>query len=395
MALWDTPFNEIDALRLQALVDQDVIEGTQLEYKELLDISTADGKRDFVRAITSFANSAGGDLVIGVQTKDGHPSGIVSVTSRPDFEKQRFENVARDNIEPRLHGMNLNAVAVPDGGYVLVARVAQSLDPPHRVTINGMNKFYGRNSAGRYELSLEELRRLFTYGPRLSDRVREFRASRLMRIAADETPVQLARGMRTVIHIIPLRLFAQGRNRALIAAADQNWTMFVPPGRWDGSSHQFNLDGMFTHPRHGPRIGAYGQVFAAGAVESVLVDESEERQPPGYFLANGEMDVATIVAHYGGALRECGVSGPLAVFVSLIGTKGMRTAESERPGSQRSIDRDQIHCDEVVLQEIPEAAKMCAPALRDIFDQLANAAGFNPSPNFNPDGTWRLKGRQY
>jgi hypothetical protein len=43
-----------------------VAEGRQLDYKEQLPISSDDDKREFLGDVTSFANTAGGDLIYGV-----------------------------------------------------------------------------------------------------------------------------------------------------------------------------------------------------------------------------------------------------------------------------------------------------------------------------------------
>jgi hypothetical protein len=394
MALWDTSFDAIDAARLQALVKEEVLEGLHIEYKRALDLTTHEGKRAFLKTAAGFANSAGGDLVIGMETEGGRPMAIVSVTGAPDDEKLRLDSIARDNIEPRLHGFRVKEIALPEG-YALLVRVPQSLNPPHRVTTSAANKFYGRSSAGSYELGIEELRRLFTVAPRLADRVRDFRADRIMKIVAGDTPVELAPRMRTVVHIVPLTRFSEGRNRTLIAAAAQRWGEFAPLGYGQlDSSHRFNLDGMFTVPHQSAdddtRL-AYAHVFASGAVESVEIAESEVTQPSALVLELAEMRIVRAVTHFARALISCGVDGPFAILVSLLDAKGMQTAVGSRYRliSQRRIDRDHLHCEEVVLDNIPEEAGACALALRDVLDQVANAAGFVASPHFGPSGQWQ------
>ena len=392
MALWETQFDEVDATRLQALADEGVLEGLRLEYKSEFDLTSSKGKRAFLKAITAFANTAGGDLVIGMQTSAGRPIDPMSASTAPDADKLRLENVIRDSVEPRLHGLRLKEIALPAGGYALLVRVPQSLNSPHRVTFEGMNRFYGRTSAGTYELDLEELRRIFTIAPRLAERVRDFRAARLMKIAAGETPVELSPGFRIVLHLVPLTLFSEGRNRSFVSAAAQHWLEFNPLGHAEGTSHGFNLDGMFTYHEWDSRRGrvclGYTHVFSAGAIEYVLVEETRERSPSEHLLSVVELAVADGVIHFGRALRACDVSGPIALLVSLIGVGGLSSANA-----RRKFDRDMVPCEEIVLEYLPDSRDACALALRTLFDQISRAAGFERSLFFNQNGTWQLRDR--
>jgi hypothetical protein len=398
MALWETRFEDVDATRLQSLADQDVLEGLRIEYKAAIDIATPDGKRNFLKAISAFANSVGGDLVIGMGAQGGHPTGLVVASNAPDADKLRLENVARDNVEPRIHGLRTKEIPLPAGGYALVVRVPQSLNPPHRVTFGGMNKFYGRNSAGTYELGIEELRRLFTVAPGLAEKVRDFRALRMMRIVADQTSVALKAGMRIVVHIVPLQLFSEGRNRSLLAAAAERWTAFVPPGARTDSSRRFNIDGMFTVPHPdgaGDGYLAYAHLFATGALESVSVDADDQGHSAEYVLRLAETTIVGDVLHFGRALRSCGARGPYAILAIVVHVQSLTNIVKNLPGSAlgRGFDREDVHCGEVVVDEIPGEPSICASALRDLLDELGNAAGFERSPNFTPDGRWMLRPR--
>src|SRR5882724_6609216 len=129
----------------------------------------------------------------------------------PDQDLQRLENLARDGIEPRISGLRMRALPISGGGYVIVLRVPKSWNPPHRVSARNTNRIYGRNSAGAYEFSVEELRVIFTSAASALDRMRAFRAERLAKIDSGEALFSLAvnRG-RLVLHIVPLSSFGLG-----------------------------------------------------------------------------------------------------------------------------------------------------------------------------------------
>src|SRR5262245_32793732 len=68
-------------------------EGKTLEFKR--DLSSPDG---LIRSILSFANTAGGIVLVGVEDKTRRVSGITD----PLLLEERLANLIADNILPRL-----------------------------------------------------------------------------------------------------------------------------------------------------------------------------------------------------------------------------------------------------------------------------------------------------
>jgi predicted HTH transcriptional regulator len=68
MSTYALPLNRADVALLDSLRADAVAEGRQLEYKEQLPAERDDeGRREFLRDVTSFANSVGGDLIYGIR----------------------------------------------------------------------------------------------------------------------------------------------------------------------------------------------------------------------------------------------------------------------------------------------------------------------------------------
>jgi predicted HTH transcriptional regulator len=94
-------------------------EGKTLEYKR--DLSSPD---QVLTSIVAFANSAGGDLVVGV-ADDRSVVGLAD----PLLEEERLSNLISDSIRPQLMP---TVDLVPAGGQtLLVARVALGSQPPY------------------------------------------------------------------------------------------------------------------------------------------------------------------------------------------------------------------------------------------------------------------------
>ena len=205
MTLANKSIDAISESDLCYLIDVGVTEGIMIEYKRDMYGSTNDDKKEFLKDIVSFANTAGGHLIIGMDEQAGVAANVSPIqTSDADKELLRLESLVRDGIEPRVIGVQMKAVPVQTGGYAFVIRVPKSWTPPHRVRLQNTNRFYARTSAGAYELSVEELRSLVLRGATVRDTIRAFRAERLARIDAGEGIVPLAKGRgRIIVHIVP------------------------------------------------------------------------------------------------------------------------------------------------------------------------------------------------
>lgn len=132
MTLSNISFDDLSERDLVDQISAGVAEGVLVDYKrELYGRGDAD-VREFLKDISSFANTAGGHLIIGMDENAGIPTAFAPLTSDPDQELQRLENLARDGLEPRIVGLRMQAVPIATGGFVIVLRIPKSWNPPHR-----------------------------------------------------------------------------------------------------------------------------------------------------------------------------------------------------------------------------------------------------------------------
>src|SRR4051812_39463971 len=109
---------EVDQSDLQVLIDNSVWEDKYIEYKEALPHKNDEkAKTEFLADLTSFANTAGGDLIFGIECEDDHGpdsgkpkrlSGIAGVSV--DEAKNRLLNMMQDGINPRLLSPLIQAI---------------------------------------------------------------------------------------------------------------------------------------------------------------------------------------------------------------------------------------------------------------------------------------------
>ena len=73
MALFERPLETITELDLRALIEGEAREDYHIEYKRSISLKDKQDKIDFLGGLSSFANSSGGDFIVGVSCKEGIP----------------------------------------------------------------------------------------------------------------------------------------------------------------------------------------------------------------------------------------------------------------------------------------------------------------------------------
>ncbi len=142
------PIAEIGPNDIQALIDGEVREGQEIEFKE--DLSTERpgsdpwregqglpnrAKDTILKQVTGFANAYGGVLILGIAESKSKPSvaGGVSPIPRCVDLAQSLKLVVRDGVEPQIPAVEITAVRIDDDSGVVLLRVGTSRMAPHRV----------------------------------------------------------------------------------------------------------------------------------------------------------------------------------------------------------------------------------------------------------------------
>jgi Putative DNA-binding domain len=395
MSLLDTPINEIEEADIQRLLSVGIAETVHLDYKQATYGDSGSDRSEFLKDISAFANTLGGDIVIGVAETNGVPTELTPFMDDCDLEKRRLEQIALTGLEPRISNLRIHAVPIAAGGHIIIVRVPRSFIAPHRVIARGSNSFWARAGSTKYEPDVDQLRAMFTRAPQLAERMRDFRLNRIAHITAGDTPVRIRDEGRLVLHIVPFSAFDLRPTFSLQSAlASENWQKFsyTQPICW-----RINFDGFLTltdmfagNTKH----SNYVQVFRTGAIEAVTVpvvhaQDEINAQTLDAFIVKSARNIAV-------GLHKCGAEPPLAVMVSLIGVKGQTLVAGFQDRYQLYvpervvIDRDQLHCAEVILEDVPSGYPDCAKKLRQTLDQLANAAGIQSSASFDQSGNFAL-----
>jgi hypothetical protein len=380
----------MEAADLQRLIDDGVIESREIDYKQELAVSTDEEKKEFLADVSSFANTVGGTLYIGIREDNMLPVELVGLpAAHQDRDIQRIENLLRTGLEPRLPGLTISPVQLGDSRVALVLDIPQSFVLPHRVSLKGHHKFYARNSNGKYPVDVGELRNLFAQSEQLTDRMRRFRHDRLAAIQAGETPMGLGAWSKIVLHLIPLQSFKPGTTLDLSKA--ERLVAKLQPLVAPGGNYRYNFEGFATFATEygGTNLLTYVQVFRSGALEAadrlmLEYSSTQERYIPAKHF---EKTSAQSLRPYLAVLSELGIQPPVFLGLSLLGVKGfqMGVENSQLPflRAPRHIERQDLVLPEIAIDDFriePVAL------LKPVFDILWNASGWPGSPSYDSDG---------
>ena len=384
------PLNELTIEDIEILVMDKVSEGRTLDYKRELHEATDAGNKEFLKDVSAFANTLGGYLVYGVDEEKGVPREITGVAVDDiDKLKLHFENLLRMGVEPKIRGVDFGCISYNDKQKVVVIKIPKSLSRPHMVTIKGHSRFYGRNSAGTYQLDVNDLRKLFLEADSLAVQIRNFRNNRLAHIATNETPVPLVNGAKIVLHILPESSFEIGQKYYFTEAALRD----ISPIGASGWNSRYNFDGFLTFCSYKePYSTGYVQVFNNGVVEAldtrlVRPHENTKSIPSIAF----EQAIVGAFAGYVSLLKKLGVGVPVWVCLALLGVKGYwMWVNNFHLDDGASIERDELIIPEVRMEDFETAGEKI---LKSVFDTVWNACGYERSFNYDENGNWKLRGK--
>lgn len=411
--LFHKPLEEITANDLQALIDNQVAERRTIEYKRDLPGNSYKDRKEFLADVSSFANTAGGYLIYGIDAKDGVPKDLcgVEIANLDEF-KLTCENRLRGGLSPQIPSVDIESMELTSGRKIIIIRIQQSWLAPHRVTLENHGHFYGRNSAGHFQMDVPQLRAAFELSGTITERIRSFRAERLSRInSGEETPAPLNdQNPKLVLHLIPLNAFSTTISLDFKSLLNDPFKgkLLEPLSFWDIEPHvtmRFNLDGIMRstkQERNSSETIGYTQVFRNGIIETVdmsllgifaqnTAQNINNVDPMGFNGEKYERKVLATVKRYIDLQKFLGIEPPFFIMLSFLGVKGHKIWHPifnyELSQYTDEIDRANLIIPEVMVENFDVNL---AEVMKPIFDTVWNGAGYIGSPNYDAAGKFKF-----
>ena len=376
MSLPDILLDNIREDHLNALKEAGVPESQTLDYKRDTYGNSDSEKREFLADVTSFANTMGGDIVIGIDESNGLPSAFAPITGDIDAEVRRLESIALAGIEPRLTNLRIRPVPV-SGGHVIMVRVPRSYIPPHRVIAQNSNRFFARAGTNKYEPNVEQLRHLFTEAPRTVERIRSFQADRLVKIAGGDTPIPMSQIGKVVVHVIPLPSFIDGRMADIVSELSKGSHLPVPLDEIGFSyANAFNLDGYLNYAQvPAGKYRSYAQFFRNGSIEGVGELRTDDGAISRFLTRDLTNVVVSRVHQYLQVLKAYDLGLPIYVYLSFCNATHIVHRYAQPYGNfadTAPLAREIVACPEVYIDNFEIDL---IDAMRPAFNTLWNAVG--------------------
>lgn len=385
---------ELNEADLQALVEGRVSENRFIDYKSILPGTQDQKRKEFLRDVSSFANTLGGYIIYGMTEDSGVATGVCGLGPiNLDQEILRMEEMLRTGLRPRVHGISLHPVPLSCGGHALVVKIPRSWSGPHQVVFDKDYRFSARGQNGKYFMEVDELRTHLTGAETMLERCRNHRLDRIAKIAAGDSLAKPAghEGF-LVIHYLPVVSFAEGLRLALKGDGLQPPVPHPTSFHWGTSSHRFCFEGFHVYMQGvNCQPADYCLVSWNGAMEVVHLmpwrDPAVMQDPwRGCLITRDvELNVRHTVNYLLSVAADLGVEPPGVFALSMVRMRGWKiSAGRSWDGNWQTIDQDPFLISEVLV-DTDGADIDCI--LKGLVDPLWNAGGWNESPNFK-GGVW-------
>jgi hypothetical protein len=412
MALSRISFEQISESHIEELIQAQRSESLYIEYKRKTYGGTDSDHAEFLADISSFANAAGGDLIIGVEAAKGLPTAIVPFTADADAEVTRLESIARTGLEPRIPNLKIRQLQLAQGGHAILIRAPRSFLIPHRVNYKGRNRFWARSSAGKFEPNVQELRSLFMDAPQLVERIRAFRGQRLSILSnamappvgatgaaaaltgaspSDNLPVKLVAGTTLVVHLVPFSAFGLVQEVNLSDVWKQGGHI-GPLGRSQPTHWEINFDGFLGLSNADPKKphASYVQIFRNGVIESVSHIESSHNGKNYFHAGRIEKYCVESTFKWAHVLSKCRIEPPCAVLASVLDTRSRVMAPGVPDVDEyKTITSPALHFAEAMVEKLASDVQEQAQLLKKpLIEQIWYTIGLLSVPTFDQKGVW-------
>ncbi len=381
------PLGQLSRQDIDDLIDYTVRESKVIEYKTTLPAGNDDSKKEFLADISSFANTIGGHLLYGIEAKDGVPTAAPGLAIHNlDQEIQRLDNIISTGLKPRIR-YTMTPIEAANKQPVIAIHVERSHNSPHRVTFAGHDKFYARNSQGKYPMDVNELRAAFLASSTAATAITAFRQERINRIMNNNNLISVTTtGALLVMHLLPLEAFTTSMEYNVQPLLQPPLSLL--PITYRGAMPRINYHGIMQYSVDPQPCQSYVQAFRTGGIEvfdaTILTSprSTEHLMPAAY-----ETQLHTYVPQCLKALYQTGAGDPFILLLSLLNVKGKTIAINIAGTNPDTITEEHLLLPDVLITD--NTLTSIDRALKSTFDLVWNACGLRQSPFFDQSGQWR------
>lgn len=360
--------------------------------------------------VVAFLNGKGGRILWGIRDKDRCVNGVsLDSHARDRIRKEIASRLLhiQPALDPTQYRLDFHPVAGgPPLGELFVVELSLKRRKDNQpyychngdlfVRINGVKqKLTGPRLTAWIQQRFQSTSSAadFVDDP-IRDRISAFRSDRVGKILASKTPVPLEPGPKLVLHLLPVRAFAE--QVALdLKSAQQDGNSLEPMGRpRTYGPLRFNFDGLFsTGGPEAQKPYSYIQLFRNGVMEAVYARISRDKLVFG--LDCGRQVVKAPGTSYMQFQKHLGLGPPLFITITMLSIRGFIIVPCG-PNDPiefhnwlgmpiAPVDQEALLAPDVLVEhEGADIGRLVRPA----FDSIWQASGWPGSPGYDEAGNW-------
>lgn len=380
--------DEINEFDINRLLENQIQENKNLDYKRDLNLTKDGNKKEFLFDISAMYNTDGGCFIFGIEElKDdkgqntGKPSKIVGLKiENSDKLIQQIEDVTKNSTEPSISQIIIKELEI-NSLILLIIGVPKGLGLPAMVTFNHTNKFYKRRNSGKFLVDVHELNQMFMQNQILIEKANEFRNKRINEILHQDIIQNLKIEHSFFIHIIPYN-FTTNQLSSLTLFENDLITKMRPLSYGNGSGwrHKYNYDGFLTFSSAFKldEITSYNQLFRNGIYEiySSSVFFKTRHQKDGFSGESLLESTVDSIKQGLSILNYLTIDAPFLVSFSFRNVKGVIMDE------ERAYNVPGFHRNDIDFQfiQVPSHTSDIKKLMKPNFDILWQTFGDKESP---------------
>lgn len=268
------------------------------------------------------------------------------------------------------------------------------------VTFKNLSRFYARNSNGKWQLDVNEIRDAFIASGSVEEKMRSTRLTRILSIGSGETAFRIVDRPKLVTHVMPLERFQNPRNVDGSQLNAAHHALTVPSG--NVADLRYNLDGCAGRGRDlmGESFDAI-QFFRRGYVEVIDASNSAKAYAEYGFstlpISKIHLRLFNSIACANAVLMASQLAPPYFVWVTLLGVKNCAIPHWGHGffSGMPYIQQDSVLLTELMLETVPAEPSQIAKAARPILDELWQASGHPHCPYYDEKGEYFDPERRY
>lgn len=322
MSIYGKPLSELTTADLQELLDNRSVENVRLEFK-----AEVPGKDQTLKKLSSFANTFGGYMVVGVKESntDRRIEGLPGVDVQDGY-KQKVVDWCFSSASPPLTAEVSEAIPVPagNGKVCYVIYVAESDVAPH--FLNDREGIFVRTDefSARFEARLadeNELRHLFDRRKLIIERRERLlaRARKRFQVFSAKAIADSGEEARqspllelSVVPRFPARQLCEQRTlSSLVTGVSLNWRQvgFPIPGSETVSQHESAIVLKAVGGVSMLEANVWGMLFYCAEI----AEAHGPTQTWGIHLYSFVGHILVFLQHAGDILGRVGYSGPICI----------------------------------------------------------------------------------